>query len=206
MDATTETVSVPTKTRKPINWWKVGFFVMLLAFEVVREWAVLGNVEERPVHNVDFSLISVDGLTTAQGIWKRIDGGGKMMPASIRIECWQDRALCLEISANTYGKYVPAPEVDYFDAKFSPDAVTYENDNPTCAKYSVRMDLKLNKVFAVRQRKENPSNPTCAQFEPRIEMVLSSYAFEYENPTKGHFVPLLSLVMYLLGGSADGKE
>src|SRR3546814_16654116 len=37
------------------------------------------------------------------------------------------------------------------------DAVTYENDNPDCARYHVRIDLGLKQVFAVRERKDRRS-------------------------------------------------
>jgi hypothetical protein len=67
-------------------------------------------------------------------------------------------------------QYVYTPEIDWFDAQFSGDAVSYENDRPDCARYSVRLDLKMQKVFAVRDRKENLSNANCANLEPRIEM------------------------------------
>jgi hypothetical protein len=53
--------------------------------------------------------------------------------------------------------YVYAPQLDWFDATFAADAVTYENNVPECARYSVRIDLKLSKAFAVRERKTAPS-------------------------------------------------
>src|SRR3546814_17362347 len=70
--------------------------------------------------------------------------------------------------------YAGTPHLDEFDAKFSEDAVTYENDNPDCARYHVRIDLGLKKVFAVRERKDRPANPGCAALEKRVAMAIGA--------------------------------
>ena len=90
------------------------------------------------------------------------------------------------------GRYVFAPQVERFEAKFAPDAVTYENDIPACAKYAVRIDLQLKKVFAVRDRKEAVTNPMCANLEDRIELQLGDGYSASDDPLADHFVPLLS--------------
>lgn len=181
-----------TKAKKPRNWWKIGFFVALFAFEVTREIAVMASDKEvQP--NSNFYMTVLDDLVTAEGSWKRLDGGEKLMTSAVNIECWRSKGTCIEAYSNTMDGYVYAPIVDTFDATFGPDAVTYENDLPDCAKYSVRMDFKLKKVFAVRDRKENPSNPNCAKLEKRIEMQLAS-GYEYHNPADGHFVPVVSIL------------
>lgn len=94
-------------------------------------------------------------------------------------------------------QYVYAPEIDWFDARFSPDAVSYENDRPDCARYSVRLDLKMQKVFAVRDRKENPSNPNCANLERRIEMQLGDGFESSRSQLGGHFVPIIGAIAAL---------
>lgn len=178
------------------NWWKAAFFVVLLAFELTREIAVLGAAEgARP--NTNAHLFSYGGYVRAQGSWKRIDGGGALVPGTATIECQRETGRCLEASVRVSEQYVYAPEIDWFDARFSQDAVSYENDQPDCARYSVRLDLKMQKVFAVRDRKENPSNPNCANLERRIEMQLGD-GFEPSRTTlDGHFVPIFRAIAAL---------
>lgn len=94
-------------------------------------------------------------------------------------------------------KFIYAPTIDRFDASFESDAVTYENDIPDCATYSVRIDFKLNKVMAVRVRKDNPKNPNCANLEARVETQLGD-GYESIDPAKGHFVPIFSLFRTLI--------
>ena len=178
------------------NWWKAAFFVVLIAFELTREFAVLAGAEgARP--NTPAHLFSYDGYVNAQGSWKRIDGGGALVPGTVTIECQRETGRCLEASVMVSEQYVYAPEIDWFDARFSPDAVSYENDRPDCARYSVRLDLKMQKVFAVRDRKENPSNSNCANLERRIEMQLGD-GFEFSRTgLDGHFVPIIGAIAAL---------
>ena len=108
------------------------------------------------------------------------------------------KSQCVEASTTAIDKSFFAPNLDWFDAKFSPEAVTYENDSPDCARYSVRIDLKLEKVFAVRDRKDNPKNKNCVLLERRIEMQLSD-SFEHNaNPLAGHFLPIFQFLRLLL--------
>lgn len=178
------------------NWWKAAFFVVLIAFELTRELAVLAGAEgARP--NTHAHLFSYGGYVSAQGSWKRIDGGGALVPGTVTIECQRETGRCLEASVMVSEQYVYAPEIDWFDARFSPDAVSYENDLPDCARYSVRLDLKMQKVFAVRDRKENPSNPNCANLERRIEMQLGDGFESSRTALDGHFVPIIGAIAYL---------
>ena len=183
--------------RNARNWWKVGFFVVLFLFEFAREWAVLAE-SRGAVPNGMAIVTSYEGFTTAKGRWMRIDGGGSLMPALVTIDCRSDSGQCLEASTTVSDEYVYAPEISRFDAKFTDDAVTYENDVPDCALYSVRIDLKLKKTFAVRERKDNARNVNCAKLEPRIEMQLGDAYVQDSDPGKGHFVPLFSILRAVL--------
>lgn len=172
------------------NWWKIAFFVLLFFFEVTREFAVIAsNSEAQP--NGFFNLFTHDGYTSAQGSWKRIDGGGKLMPSAVKIECDSAQSQCLEAYSTANDGYFYAPTIDRFDAQFTPDLITYENSYPDCATYTVRIDLALKKVLAVRTRKPNPSNEHCETLEERIEMQLAD-SYEYRNPGEGHFLPVLN--------------
>lgn len=193
-DVTNVLPDAQTKPRR--NWWKISFFIALLAFELTREFAVLASAQGAQP-NTAAHLFSYDGYTRAQGSWKRIDGGGALTPGTVTIECQRETGRCLEASVMVSGKYVYAPEFNWFDARFSPDSVSYENDIPDCAHYSVRLDLKMKKVFAVRDRKENPANLNCANLEPRIEMQLGNGYESRGDMTDGHFVPIIKAIVYL---------
>lgn len=185
---------------KRTNWWKVAFFVLLIVFEF-RELLVV-QMNERPLAGGIASVYSAQGLTVARGTWKRLDNGSEMVPASVTIQCWEERGQCHEATANMFdGKSLMPPEIDTFDAKFGPDAVTYENDDPICAKYSVRIDLKLEKVIAVRDRKADAKGEMCANLEPHIEMMLVSATDIKFDPLKGHFLPLFQILKLLFDRS-----
>lgn len=194
IDATDDSREIGAKPRR--NWWKIAFFIALLAFELTREIAVLESAQgARP--NTNAHLFSYGGYVRAQGSWKRIDGGGALVPGTVTIECHRETGRCLEASVMVSEQYVYAPEIDWFDARFSPVAISYENDRPDCARYSVRLDLKMQKVFAVRDRKENPTNPNCANLERRIEMQLGDGFEPSRTALDGHFVPIIRAIAYL---------
>lgn len=181
------------------NWWKIAFFVLLVAFEITREIAVVsGKPQARPNSNAMVSAYSDLGYVGAEGTWKRIDGGGKLVPGTTKIECWRERGQCIEAHTMIYENSVFAPDLSYFPAKFSSDAVSYENDAPACARYSVRIDLNLKKAFAIRDRKENPANENCAKLERRIEMQLAD-GYEYDDKMGDSFLPIFSLFKLAFG-------
>lgn len=193
-DATNNATDPPAKSRR--NWWKVAFFVSLFALELAREIAVLA-VAAGASPNASAIVFSLGGYVKAQGSWKRIDGGGPLMPTTVTIECRRETGKCVEASTSIHDEYVYAPELDWFDATFSQDAVSYENDSPACTRYSVRLDLKLQKVFAVRERKENATHPICANLERRMEMQLGDGFDSKRDTWGGHFVPILSAISAL---------
>ena len=195
MDASTNAAAVGEKSKRHRNWWKIGFFVVLLAFEVTRELLVI-TLDPSAVPNANALVFSGDGYVKAEGSWKRIDGGGSLVPGTVAIECQRETGQCLEASTTIHDEYVYAPDLSYFNATFTPESVSYVNDVPDCARYSVRIDLEMNKVFAVRQKKQETTNPACAALENRIEMQIADgyETYSSRDPLKGHFVPLLQLV------------
>lgn len=185
------------KLKKPWNWWKIGFFVILFVFEVTREIAVISS-HQTPVVNEGLSVINADGYVVARGKWRRTDYGSPLIPKAVSIECWQHTGQCVEAHSNTSDGYVYAPRLDWFDAKFTSDGVTYENNQPECATYSVRIDLKLEQVSASRVRKDNPTNKLCKELEPRVAMQLVEGFEPNKEPFAGHFVPILDLVSWVI--------
>lgn len=194
MSTTNPDAVITTAPAKPRwNWWKIGFFIALFAFELTREYAVLAEAQGA-MPNAFANVYGTEGYAAAQGQWTRIDGGDRLVPATVTIQCRQERGECIEVSTMVYDDYVSAPDVDLFRASFSPQAVTYENDIPECARYSVRIDLRLQQVLAARERKERPTNPACANMERRIEMRLADSNDSRPNALDGHFVPLIRIV------------
>lgn len=188
------TTNPPAKPRR--NWWKLGFFVLLFAFELVREWAVLAEAQAaRP--SMMAMVYGNETFARAQGQWQRIDGGGDLVPTAVTIRCDKAQGTCIEAMTSMNERYVHAPDVTIFDAKFAPEGITYENDFPTCAHYTVRIDLKLKKAFHVRTKKTNVKEPQCANLERRIESQLTDGHDLKENSMEGHFVPLFQLIRLL---------
>jgi hypothetical protein len=184
---------VDLEKAKPIrNWWKVGFFVMLFLFEFAREWAVLSTYAP-PKFSVSKHIGRVETLVSATGRWRRTDGGSALIPGAVRITCWEDRGVCHEISYNIFNGYAGTPDMSTFEAKFTGDRVTYENDVPACARYQVTIDLNVERAFALRERKSDTVDSGCRSLERRVEMELGD-GWDTNSPTKGHFVPLFSIV------------
>lgn len=180
------------------NWWKVAFFVALLAFEAAREIAVLESaVGAEP--NTRFTMFNFRGkYVTAEGSWRRTDGGGKLVPTVTKIVCRKELGECFEATTNMINDSVFPPDVDFFEAQFGPDAISYTNDNPTCVQYAVRLDLKMEQVLANRKRKSTAGD--CANTEALVAMRLGDgkEAGEYGREIDEHFVPILGLLKIVL--------
>lgn len=186
------------KPKRHWNWWKIGFFVSLIAFEAAREVAVVES-QSAAEPAVLASVYQVGDLVTAEGRWRRIDHKDDLMPNTVHIQCLRNEGKCTEAATNSLiGRSFGSPEINTLDAVFTPEAVTYSNDYP-CVTYSVRIDLKLEKVFAVRDGKKDHFQGMCKDLEPRIEMRLGN-GFEdgdLERQPK-HFVPLLDMLVVVL--------
>jgi len=191
------TVATREHRRWRINGWKVAFFAALLAFEIAREWAVVASAEEPKLATLA-TVRRWNAIVTAEGRWTRIDGGGRLTPNIVRIECSQDAGECNELFVQVNNDFVSAPSLNTFKAQFTPEAVTYENDASVCVHYSTRIDLRLNKTFAVRTKKDGVKDKACRAMEPRIEMQLGDGWVDNKEPLKDHFLPLLWLLTVLV--------
>ena len=139
-------------------------------------------------------MVSSFGVfTTAQGRWTRIDGGDPMAPGAVTIDCRSDLGRCDEVNVSVNDGWVTRPMLDSYPATFTTDQISYSNDDPICARYSVRIDLKLKKVFAVRERKADRT-PTCASLEDRIEMTLGNGYQHDPNYYDKHFLPVIWII------------
>ena len=187
----TEVLPIPAKR----NWWKLAFFVMLVLFEIAREIAVLASAQVAKPSS--FSFVSNFGdYVSATGTWKRIDGGERLLPVTVSIECQENTGKCIEAYTSMIQNTVFAPDISTFDAKFTPDMVTYENNLPTCVKYLVRIDRKIEKAFSVRELKDGTNKTDCPKMEKRIEMQISNGLDKSEPIIQDHFVPIIDTISY----------
>lgn len=184
------------------NWWKISFFimtifflVMLISLELMREIIVIDSKHYISMP-MGTSTFQSGNTTFAYGSWVRTNTGPELVPAAIRIQCVLREQRCYEISSSVFEGTLTQPNFAWYPAIFSSDVITYENDDPMCVHYSVRIDLKQKAVFAVREIKVRAnSNPSCKMMnlESRIEMKLGD-GFKPYNPTNGHFTPLLNFL------------
>ena len=174
------------------NWWKIAFFTLLIIFEFSRELAILSIADHaEPKISARGSVIDGGSVVVATGQWVRIDGGGPLMPGATRIECDQTRLECLEANANLFNGYLAGPYVDRYIATFTAEAINYENESPGCVRYRVRIDLKLTRVFAVRERKEGSGSDVCNYLERRVEMSLGDGYVSRAGLLADHWVPFI---------------
>lgn len=185
------------------NWWKIGFFVLLVLSEGAREIIVLEAHAPAEVSTMA-SVMSFADRTIARGRWNRLDDGDALMPSSVLIDCRREEARCYEVSYSVNGNYAGSPDLSIYPARWGDDQISYENADPVCVRYSVRIDLKLEKVLAVRERKAKPDPAMagmmdCSKIEPRMEITLTNGYLPLPNVGKGHFLPMFSLFMLVFG-------
>jgi hypothetical protein len=139
--------------------------------------------------------MSTNGFVQATGSWKRIDKDEALTPTTVTIQCSAERKQCIEAYVHLNDLLVSAPDVSTFDATFTPQAVSYENNNAVCAGYSVRIDLKMEKVFALRARKmpgdKRLNGFDCERLEPRVEMQLADGWRAYQPKSDWKKAPLV---------------
>lgn len=185
------------------NWWTIGFFALLVLFEGAREIIVIEANSPAEVATMA-TVTSFADRTAAKGRWNRIDDGEALVPSSVLIECRREEARCYEVSYSVNGNYAGSPELSIYPATWTAGQISYENDDPVCVRYSVRIDLKLEKVFAVRERKAKPDAAMaglmdCSKTEARMEMTLTNGYLPHPDVAKGHFLPMFSLFMLVFG-------
>jgi len=179
------------------NWWKLAFFVALIAFEFTREIAVLKA--HQPMGGQMFSMGHYGSLIHAEGQWFRSDGGSPLLPGTVSIDCFQEWNTCIEsatildnsgfISANTSTDLYEIERIDE-------TGVTYVGD-ALCATYRARIDLQQKRVFATRTIKDGASGPMCSTLEKRLEMQLGDglkHLVDDQSWRDSLNVPLLKLL------------
>ena len=121
------------------NWWKIGFFVMLLAFEFARENAVLeGSTPPTIVGNA--TVTYNEPYISAQGRWTRLDKDEDLVPSSVYIECNEYSKECIQASVTVWDDAVGTPQVRRFPARFAGDSVSYQDETPACENGGAKLD------------------------------------------------------------------
>ncbi len=182
-----------------MNWWKWGCILSLLAFEGAREIIVMQDKRAR--FHPTSQIFTLEGYTVAKGQWLRTDGGEALAPQLVKFQCDESRKECIGAGAMDFDGTVMHPEIDIFTATFSDGIISFTDDAPVCVFTHYRIDTKLEKAFAVREKRKNPEKPllgSCDNMENRVEMTLgSSLDLPERSPTEGHFVPIASVLFWM---------
>ena len=187
------------------RWPIVVAGLSLLAFEVMRELYVLEANKPRFLIAPAFYLLSDGDEVSAQGAWKRSDGGSEIVQGSVVIRCVRKWGACVEVN-NTY-----MPDVNALNsflevqpnASFSADAVEFSNENE-CGTYRVRLDLNQSRVTATRERRSGTLPDECMRLEDRVAMEMADGDRHVDRVnaewTRGYFLPIYRLLLPLLDG------
>jgi hypothetical protein len=180
------------KSWRTWNWWKLGFFVTLFAFEGAREVAVLES--SKPVDLAAIKTVSQFGdLIHAEGVWIRNDNGERLLPLLVTIECNRSEGNCLEASTRVLpGRSVVTPTAESYPARFGPGTVEYQGKG-VCTNYSVRIDVKAEEAYQTRTRTKDNS-PNCRIYGSKLSARLGNGWDDLKPALEGHFVPLFSIL------------
>lgn len=91
--------------------------------------------------------------------------------------------------------WVFEPNMQTFDARFTPDSITFADESAACATLKFRVDFAMKKVNAIREKKGHPDKGfPCEKMESRLDLTLADSG--YDTPDIGnHFVPVISLLL-----------
>lgn len=188
--------------KRPFNWWKLGFFIALVAFEFAREIAVLEANE--PMGGQMLTMGNYAGLIHAEGQWVRSDGGSSIQPGTVAIDCFREWNTCIEASTvlSDTGIRWASTSLDLYEIEeISDSGLTYVGTASDCALYRVRIDLRQQRVVATRTAKEAATGLVCSALEKRVEMQLVDgvkHQFEDRRWRDNLNLPLLKLLWDIL--------
>jgi len=177
------------------NWWKIGFFVALFAFEITREIAVVASYESAMVGpSIATTYRSPDGaFVTAEGRWEHPETDERGIPAAVTIQCRREIHQCVIASEIVmFARFVPTPDVGTYDATFTDTGAEFLADG-ICTALFVRVDAVHNMTMAVNTPKPNATG--CPNDNHRVLLRLGGFsAREYEEERGGHFIPLIDAI------------
>ena len=139
----------------------IAFLVLLIAFEVAREFAVVAAATP-PKPGVVAAVTQRGENIEATGRWNRLGKGKQEVPTAVTIVCSSSKGTCIEATTNFYdfnNKMVGPPLVEEFPATFSDNQITYLDDTASCYEATVSIDLELERVTS--HREATPNNIYC---------------------------------------------
>jgi hypothetical protein len=176
------------------NWWKIGFFVMLLVFEVTREMYVRAADPYPGVPFNEVSQTSDGSVVTAEGQWEQVGvrGNDPLIPTAVTIQCWRDIGACMVATEDQVpGQAIMLPFVDRLPATFTPTAVQFTDDIPVCSTWVYRIDTVRRVTVGVGTSTHSPS-PACRGTAERMEVRLIGWSnANFEEWEHRHFLPLI---------------
>lgn len=191
------------RLRRGWNWWKIGFFTALIALELAREAAVVA-ANDAPTTLISKFVYGGGDYVSAEGRWRRTDGGDPLTPGLVKIECERSSAACHVIEVLVPEGAVWPPEMNEYPARFSNDGVAY-SWNAGCVQYDVRIDTNTKQVVGVRRllppKQQSAASDCSYVLDERIEMVLADgYGAEFEDYDlpEDRWLPLLRLLRWIL--------
>ena len=113
-------------TSRQRNWWKIAFFVSLVAFELAREFAVL-STSSRAYPSVTERVFRSGEYTNVEGRWLRTDGGEALVPQAIRIDCYASKLEYYEAGYQINGQSVSSVGFEIHAAEFTEGSISFVN-------------------------------------------------------------------------------
>ena len=185
------------------NWWKYGFFVALIACEVLRELLVM-TIHQQPIG----PIMSVHGFpgvyVSAEGAWIRPGSTDQLGPHAVKIVCDAESQLCTETQADIdgnawYGPYLFLNSNTYPVEEWADDSVTYVKDDATCVRYFTRIDLAQKRVTSTRTIRPNKArDQSCSFLDAEMQLELSD-GLTHSSLTQRPLPPLLAFITKVMG-------
>jgi len=191
-------------TPKQRNRWKIAFFVLLAFFalfiEMARETTLL--VDAKAPTGPPLTVRGDADFAQAYGSWVRSDGGSRLMPNTVQIQCDAATRICTEAQASIVGstgfQYLDVLSATYPVTEWTAGSITYAKQDAGCVAYQTRLDLAQERATATRKlREEIPAGLTCDNLEPEVRMELTSGIAAQQAAPKPK-TPVFDLIASLL--------
>jgi hypothetical protein len=180
------------------NWWKVGFFTMLIVFEMTREWAVLNADPYPAVAFADVTALPGNSHVSSEGQWRRTNAGEALEFTAVRFDCTRSNGTCVMATEPYQNPGMMPPFIDIIPATFTDTGVDMTEESSVCAIWRYRIDTVHEITLGLRTLK--PTNdPVCRGLEPRIEARFTNWTpADYGAWNDRHFRPIMQLLGRLL--------
>lgn len=199
--------------KKTFNWWKLGFFLALFAFEFVREMFVFNTIPKHPQILTMPSkpkIYSGAGYSQAftDGEWSKSSDDSdfdKLFKTFSNIECMRETGECTEqnviVITNEAGYVSLSLESDSYKIDSFTDREVVYSGSSECYTYKVSINVALETTTAIKERTPLNTLPQCASTPAR-----RVYTMSYENALPKiltikdteAFLPIFRTINYLV--------